>query len=122
MRKVNYDPVTSFEPVCYLVSSPQVIVVNKTAPYRTLTELITAARAKPGEVTIASVGPATTQHIGIEQLKHAANIDMTYIPYTGNAPAINALLGGHVTAVFANFAEVAEQVKAGKLRAVATTT
>src|SRR5271165_7191158 len=49
MRKVNYDPVTSFEPVCYLVSSPQVIVVNKTAPYRTLTELITAARAKPGE-------------------------------------------------------------------------
>jgi tripartite-type tricarboxylate transporter receptor subunit TctC len=122
MRKVNYDPVTSFEPVCYLVSSPQVIVVNKTSPYRTLAALITAARAKPGELTFASVGPATTQHIGIEQLKHAANVNMTHIPYTGGAPAINALLGDHVTAVFANFSEVVEQVKAGKLRALASTT
>ena len=63
LRKVNYDPLTSFEPVCYLVSSPQVYVVNPDSPYRTLNDLIAAARAKPGEVTLASVGPATTQHI-----------------------------------------------------------
>jgi tripartite-type tricarboxylate transporter receptor subunit TctC len=122
MRKVGYDPLTSFEPVCYLVSSPQVIVVNSAAPYRTLADLIDAARAKPGELTFASVGPATTQHIGIEQIKHAANVNMTHIPYAGNAPAINALLGDHVTAVFANFSEVVEQVGSGMLRALAVTT
>ncbi len=121
LRKVNYDPLTSFEPVCYLVSSPQVVVVNSASPYRTLGELIAAARAKPGDLTFASVGPATTQHIGIEQVKHAAGIDMTHVPYTGGAPAINALLGSHVDAVFANYSEVVEQLKAGKLRALVTT-
>ena len=120
LRKVNYDPVTSFEPVCYLLSSPQVYVVNNASPYRTLADLIAAARAKPGELTLASVGPATTQHIGIEQFKHAANLNMPHIPYPGGAPAVNALLGSHVTAVFANYSEVVEQLKAGTLRALAT--
>ena len=68
-KKLTYEPLTSFEPVCQLASSPQVIVVNSMSPYRTLTDLINAARAKPGELSHASVGPATTQHIAIEQLK-----------------------------------------------------
>ena len=72
LRKVNYDPLTSFEPICYLVTTPQIIVVNSTSPYRTLAELIDAARAKPAELSIASVGPNTTQHIGIERLKRLA--------------------------------------------------
>src|SRR3954463_3292662 len=55
LRKVNYDPLTSFEPICYLVSTPQVIVVNSASPYRTLAELVDAARAKPAELSIASV-------------------------------------------------------------------
>src|SRR5439155_355407 len=105
LRKVNYDPLTSFEPVCHLVSSPQVIVVNSASPYRTLTELFDAARAKPGELSLASVGPATTQHIGFEQLKRLAKVDLTYVPYPGGAPATNALLGGHVTAVLENYSE-----------------
>src|SRR5215510_10884257 len=120
LRKVNYDPLTSFEPVCYLVSSPQVYVVNADSPYRTLNDLISAARAKPGEVTLASVGPATTQHIGFEQLKYAARINVTYVPYSGGAPAINALLGGHVASVFANYSEAVEHIKAGKLRVLAS--
>jgi tripartite-type tricarboxylate transporter receptor subunit TctC len=120
LRKVNYDPLTSFEPVCYLVSSPQVYVVSPDSPYRTLNDLITAARAKPGEITLASVGPATTQHIGFEQLKHAAKINVTYVPYNGGAPAMNALLGGHVTAAFANYSEAVEHIKAGKLRVLAS--
>ena len=55
---MNYDPLTSFEPVCYLLSSPQVVVVNSASPYQTLGDLLIAARAKPGELTFASVGPA----------------------------------------------------------------
>jgi tripartite-type tricarboxylate transporter receptor subunit TctC len=121
LRKLVYDPFTDFEPVCYLVRSPQVIVVNTTSPYHTLKDLLEAARAKPGDVTMASVGPATTQHIAIAMLEHAAQVKLTYIPYPGGAPAVNALLGEHVMSVLANYSEVFEQVHAGKLRALATT-
>jgi tripartite-type tricarboxylate transporter receptor subunit TctC len=120
LRKVNYDPLTSFEPICYLVSSPGVFVVNSASSYRTLADLIDAARAKPGELTMASVGPGTAQHIGFEMLKRVANVDLIYVPYAGGAPAINALLGGHVTSVFAEYAPLAGHLKAGTLRAIAT--
>ncbi len=122
LRKVTYDPLGSFEPICYLVSSPQVIVVNGVSPWRTLGEFIDAAHAKPGELTFATVGPATTQHIGFEQLRRVARLDVTYVPYSGGAPAITALLGGHVHAVLGNYSEAVEQLNAGKLRALAATT
>ena len=121
VRKLDYDPLTAFEPICYLVSSPGIIVVNASSPYRTLADLLDAARAKPGELTLASVGPATAQHIGFERLKRAAGINITYVPYGGGAPAINALLGNHLTAVFAEYAPLATHIKAGTLRALATT-
>ena len=119
-KKLSYDPLTSFEPVCTLAISPQVIVVNAASPYRTLGDLVNAARAKPGELSHASVGPATTQQIAFEQFKMAAKVNMTFVPFNGNAPALNALLGNHVTAVMANYAEAAEHVNGGKLRALAT--
>jgi tripartite-type tricarboxylate transporter receptor subunit TctC len=118
-KKLSYDPLTSFEPICLLANSPQVIVVNSTSPYRTLADLIGAAHAKPGELSHASVGPATTQHIAFELLKLLAKVNMTYVPFNGNGPALNALLGGHVTAAMSNYAEAAENISAGKLRAVA---
>jgi len=120
LKKLNYDPLTSFESVCYLVKSPQLIVVNATSPYRTLTNLLDGARTKPGELTIASAGPASSPHIAIEALKHAAGVSMNYIPYQGSTPAVNALLGEHVTAVMASYPNVAELVSTGKLRALAT--
>ena len=121
LRKVNYDPLTSYEPSCYLLSSPQVIVVNSESPYRTLVEFIAAAHAKPGQLTFATVGPAITQHIGFEQFKRIANINVIYVPYPGGAPAMTAVLGGHVQAVLANYSEVQEQLQAGKVRALAST-
>nr|HEV8011728.1 tripartite tricarboxylate transporter substrate binding protein [Bradyrhizobium sp.] len=93
LRKVNYDPIASFEPICYLVTTPQLIVVNSASPYRTLADLLDAARLRPGELSIASVGPNTTQHIGIERLKRLAGANLTYVPYPGGATTINALLG-----------------------------
>ena len=121
LRKVSYDPLSSLEPICYLVSSPGVIVVNGASPYRTLADLLDAARTKPGQLTFASAGPGTTHHIGFETLKRAADVDLIYVPYPGGAPAISALLGGHVTSVLAEYAPLAEHLKAGKLRAIATT-
>lgn len=117
-----YDPLTSFEPICLLVNSPQLIAVNSTSPFRTLADLVAAAKAKPGELSYAAVGPATTQHIAFEMFKRVAGVNLTFVPYTGGAPAVNALLGGHVTTVLANYSELIEQVKAGKLRALAVAT
>ena len=119
VRKLSYDPLTGFEPVCDLVAAPNVIVVNSASPYRTLADLVNAARAKPGELTIASIGPASQQHLAIESLKHMADIDLTYVPYSGSAPTVTAVLGGHVTALMAAYANLAEQVDAGQLRALA---
>jgi tripartite-type tricarboxylate transporter receptor subunit TctC len=120
VRKLNYDPLTSFEPICQLVSVPMVIVVNSTSPYRTLGDLLDAARAKPGELTLAATGPATAAHLSFEMLKRMASVDITFLPYPGTAPAISALLGDHVTSVNADYPTVAEQLKAGKVRALAT--
>jgi tripartite-type tricarboxylate transporter receptor subunit TctC len=121
LRKLNYDPLTSFEPICYLVKSPPVIVVNSTSPYRTLADLLNAARAKPGDLSLASVGPATGMQLAFEMLKRAANVDLTFVPYGGTAPSMTALLGGHVTSALVNYSEAAEQVKTGKLRGLAVT-
>ena len=120
LRRGAYDPLTSFEPICLLTRSPNAVVVNSTSPYRTLGELIQDARAKPGALTMAFQGPATSQHIGVEKLKRAANIEMINVPFPGSAPAVNAILGGHVSALFVNYPAVAEQVGAGKIRVLAT--
>ncbi len=120
LKRQNYDPSTSFEPICYLAATPLVLVVNGTSPYRTLADLIGAARAKPGELAFASGGPASSLHVAIEVLKRAADINVTYVPYAGTAPAINALVGGHVTAVFADYPTVVSQLQAGTLRGLVT--
>lgn len=116
LHKTNYDPQTSFEPICHLVNSPTVIVVNADSPFYMLGDLIWAARDKPAELTIASTG---IFQVAIEQLKRAAKVNMTFLPYAGNAPASNALLGGHINSLFAVYPTVAELVKSGKLRALA---
>jgi hypothetical protein len=120
LRKQDYDPLTSFEPVCKLVSLPTVLAVNSESPYRTLTDLMNAARSKPGALTLATF-TASGSHIAFESLKHKANVDITFVPYPGSAPAVIALLGGHVTAMMDNYSTMAEHVNAGRLRALATT-
>jgi tripartite-type tricarboxylate transporter receptor subunit TctC len=120
LRKLNYDLLMSFEPICDLVTAPTVIAVNGASPYRTLGDLLNAARAKPGDLTMASFGPATAFQIAFEMFKRTTNVNMTFLPYPGVAPAINALLGEHVTSVFATYSTASEQLKAGKLRALAT--
>jgi tripartite-type tricarboxylate transporter receptor subunit TctC len=121
-RKASYHPVTAFEPICFLVASPAVLVVNSASPYRTLADLLDAARAKPGELSMASVGPGTTFQMGFATFTAAAQAPMTFVPYAGSAPAVNAVLGQHVTSAFAGYAVVSETVKGGLLRALAVAT
>jgi len=116
---VNYHPFDSFEPVCLLVVAPLVISVQNASPYRTLKDLLDAARAKPGSVTMGSLGPGTPFDIGLAMLKNATKVDITFVPFNGNAPSINALLGGHVTSTFNSYSSVSSQLKAGTLRPLA---
>ena len=119
LKKLSYDPVTSFEPVCYLAATPIILVVNGASPYRNVGDLIAAAHAKPGELSLAAA-PASSLQIAFEVLKRAANINMTFVPYAGTAPAINALLGGHVTAVMADYPTVVSQLQSATLRGLVT--
>ena len=121
LRKVSYDSLTSFAPVCNLVASPMIFVVNSASPLKTIGDLIAAAHAKPGTLTLGALGPATTQHIAFESFKHVTKADMIFVPFAGGAPTVNALLGQHVDAALVNYSEGVEQIKAGKLRALATT-
>jgi tripartite-type tricarboxylate transporter receptor subunit TctC len=121
LKRASYDPTRSFDPVCYLAATPMVLVVLGSSPYRTLDDLLAAARAKPGELAFASGGPGSSLHVAIEVLKRAANINVTYVPYGGTAPAINALMGNHVAAVWADYPTVVSQLNSGMLRGLVTT-
>jgi len=121
LRKLNYDPLTDFEPVCELASFPPLIVVASESPYRTLADLTDAARAQPGALTLASIGPATASQIAFEMLKRDAKVDMTFIPFAGYTLAIQSLLGKQVTAALADLSSLQGQLQTGKLRALATT-
>ena len=116
-----YDNNRDFAPVTQIVTSPNVIVVHPSVPAKTFAEFLALARTRPGMLTYSAVGPGATQHVAGEILKSAAKIDMTYVPFAGGAPAVLAVLGGHVSACIANIQEVSAHVEAGKLRALAVT-
>jgi tripartite-type tricarboxylate transporter receptor subunit TctC len=119
---LSYDGVKAFEPVAMMVSSPQVLAVNSASPNRTFKEWLAAARAQPGTVSLASLGPDTTQHMASELLQHTTGAQLIYAPFNGGALAVNAVLGGHVDTVLGNLAEMSSHIEAGRLRALAVTT
>jgi tripartite-type tricarboxylate transporter receptor subunit TctC len=121
MRKLPFDPVKDLMPVSQAVNMPNILVVPVTAPYQTLKELVDYARAHPGQLNYASYGAGGAAHLAAEMLKRDAKIDWVHVPYKGGAPAITDLLAGQVSAYFANPVSGLSYVKAGKLRALATT-
>jgi len=116
-----YDGMKAFEPVANMVNSPQVIAVNAVSPYRDFKDWLADAKARPGFVSIGTLGPATTQHIAAEMLQRTTGTQLIYTAFTGGAPAVNAALGGHIDLVLANLSEVSAQIEGGKLRALAVT-
>ena len=119
LKPQNYDVSGSFDPVCYLAATPMVLVVQSASPYRKLDDLIGAARERPGALQMAAA-PNSSLQVAYEVLKRSAKIDMTFVPFAGTAPAINSLMGGHVTAVFADYPTVIGHLKSGTLRALLT--
>jgi tripartite-type tricarboxylate transporter receptor subunit TctC len=121
LKKTNYDALTSFVPLCLLVRSPHYIVVNKDSPIRNFGDFLAMARARPGELTFATVGPATGPHIAFETLKRRAGADITFVPYNGTSTSINAVMGGHVSVAMGDFRDVYGALQSGTLRGLATT-
>jgi tripartite-type tricarboxylate transporter receptor subunit TctC len=120
IKRGNFT-MASFEPICNLAATPMPLVVQNSAPWKTVQELVDYAKANPGKFTFASGGPASSLHVAIEVLRLATKIETNYVPYGGTAPAINALLGGHVQAVWADYPTVVSHLKNGALRALVTT-
>jgi tripartite-type tricarboxylate transporter receptor subunit TctC len=119
LHKVNYDAIADFEPICSLVATPTMLAVNTSSPWRTLADFVAAARAEPGRLTVGSVAGAALQ-MNFEMLQQTAHIRTTFVSYPGTPPAVTAVLGGHLDAVYSDFPTVWPQVKAGALRALAT--
>lgn len=117
--KLAYDPLKSFVPVAWVARVPNVLVVNARSPIRTLSELVAAARARPGQLSYSSGGNGSAAHITFELLKLKAGFPMLHIPYRGTAPSITDLLGGQVDATFTGVPAVLQHVRSGRLRALA---
>jgi tripartite-type tricarboxylate transporter receptor subunit TctC len=119
IKKTTYDPLINFEPVCNMVNFPLVFVVPANSPLKSMADMIAMAKAKPGSVTVGSAGTGNPTHIGFEVLKKATGLEMTYVPFAGAAPAVNAVLGGHITAVYSDYGTISGQLKSGALRPIA---
>jgi tripartite-type tricarboxylate transporter receptor subunit TctC len=115
-KHLPYDPVADFVPIALIARVPEVLVVNPALPVRSLADLAALAKSQP--LTFASAGPGTAQHLEGEMLKQALGLDMTHVPYKGALPALNDVMGGHVTMMFTPIANALSMIQAGKVRAI----
>ncbi len=120
--KMPYDPARDFVPVVQLVQIQGVIIGSGQAPFTSLPELITAARARPGTLNWASFGAASNPHIFLEWIKRQAGVDIAHIPYKGSAQTTPAVISNEAQATYTALGFVLPQIRAGRLRALAATT
>lgn len=118
-KSLSYDLLRDFTPVVPLGISPNVLVVQSGSHFRTVGELVAAAKAKPGSLTFSSVGVGTATHLSAERFRLSAGIDALHVPFKGGAEAMSEVIAGRVNFFFGPPALVAAHVKDGKLRALA---
>ncbi len=119
--KPPFDPVRDFAPVMQIGIVPFVIVTHPSLPVRNVQELIALAKSKPGALQFGSAGIGVSSHLSAEMFRFMAGIDVLHIPYKGQAPASNALLGGEISFMLNNPVVALPLIRAGKLRAIAVT-
>ena len=116
-----YDPMKDLTFINRTVFSPNTILVRADSPWKTLENLIEYGKKNPGKLNFGTSGIGSTLHLGGELLQFAAGIQMNHVPYKGAAPAVMALLGGHIDLMFSNTVDSMAQIKAGKLTPLAVT-
>jgi tripartite-type tricarboxylate transporter receptor subunit TctC len=116
-----YDALKDFTPVALLANGPLLFTVNNETPYKTIGDLVTAAKANPGKINFGSSGLGSINQFATEVFSQSAGIKMTHVPYKGMAPATNDLLGGQIDVLVASAPSIGAMVKAGKVRALGVT-
>lgn len=121
MSKLPYDPQRDFAPVTQLALSPLLLALHPSLPIRSVGDMIKLARAQPGQLSFGAGGAGTPPHLAGEMFKQMAGVEMLYVPYKGEAPAISDLIGGQISLIFSNVVAVLPQVQGGRLRGIAVT-
>lgn len=119
--KLGYDPIKSFSPVVLIGSNPVVLVVGANSPYKTLQDVLAAAKAKPKTISSASAGSGTSQHLSLELLGFKSGTQFIHVPYKGSGPAIQDVIGGQVDMMFDTTVVAGPHIQSGKVRALAVT-
>ena len=120
--RLPFDTDRAFAPVVLIGRGPNVLVVRADSPYKSVQDVIAAARSNPGKLTYASQGNGTSAHLAGEMFTNLAKVQMTHVPYRGAGPALTDLMGGQVSMIFGTAAAVSTFVDGGKLRALGVTT
>ena len=121
LQKMQYDPVAAFAPVTLIGTIPHVLVVGAAQPMRTVADLVAQAKARPEELSFASGGSGTILQMQGELLRLQTGTRMTHVPYKGDTPAIQDVLAGHTSFMFAPVAAALPHIQGGQLRALAVT-
>ena len=119
---LNFDFIRDIVPVIAVARLAYVVVVHPSVPATTIPEFIAYAKANPSKINYGSAGPGTPQNITCELFKMMTGVNLVHVPYRGGAPAVTDLIGGHLQVIFCPVSESIEQIKTGKLRALAVTT
>jgi tripartite-type tricarboxylate transporter receptor subunit TctC len=119
--KLPYDILKDLAPIVLMGTSANILVVHPSLPVKSVRELIAFATARPGQLTYASSGNASSNHLSGELFKSLARVDLVHVPYKGGGPAITDLLGGQVTMYFSSLPSALPFVRTGKLRALGVT-
>ena len=121
LRKVSYDPLTSFTPLSYICTTGLVLIVNPELPVNNIQELIAMAKKRPGSLSYASSGVGSVHHLAGELFKARAGVSIVHIPYRGAGPALTDLVGGQIPVMFATIGPALSMISAGKARALGVT-
>lgn len=120
-HRLPYHPLKDFQPLTQTTSGPQILVVSTALPVKTLHDLITLAKAKPGQLNYASGGTGTTTHLGPELFKLTAGINIVHVPYKGTGQALTDVISGQVQMMMSSALPAVPHLKAGRLRGLAVT-
>lgn len=118
---IGYDPRTDFAPIGLVASSANALLLHPSVPANSVADLIALAKRDPGKLNFASTGSGSSVHLAAELFAITAGVKIAHIPYRGSGPALNDLLGGHVSMMFATMASAAGVVRTGKVRVLAVT-
>ena len=119
INKVRFDPQKDFAPISNIASNPFALVVNKDLPVNTVQEFVDYSRARKGQLSYGSAGVGSLNHLSMALFLKQAGLEMTHVPYKGNAPALSDVVAGHVPAMFSNLSDALPQAKAGNVRMLA---